>query len=529
MRTLTLLGLLTLPACWGSLPDARTGTAIPLWDATSAVAVGDAVYVRLTAGGQLARITRDGAEILDFGAGQVDRFQPSPDGQTLVAFVRYTRCDAPDPREIRGVKTVEDCPIDYREVRTEVATVTGATVDRRIPVSSHYNAATFSSDGRWAVAWLDANQGIDLSGGGVVDLTSVLVLDLAREGVEAATPVSAGFSAENVLFTDDGSRAIVLSKDSVAVLDLTGDEPTRGTTFRLTLDADQRVTPVGVRLTQDGRYALITAQGQDDLYALRLDNPSLNLITLSGTPAAMGTIPDLTPDDEVADDASVLVFDRQERFDVVRHDDFGVETFDLDEPMNQVVSDGRNAVLWSTAGFKDVYTYDSDSDVVVEFRLENPALQLQIAPGGEFAVALTRPEGGTAEGSEGLYDRSPGLEILEIGAGRGRGGARLLEGAGLGMAFSPSDTRLDLLVLQQGQDYLYQLDLLTDQETILDLVAPPVQIGALPDGGFWITHDAALGLVSFYDPADERLVETGGFAVAGWLDGTPLADAEESP
>ncbi|MFK7929828.1 MAG: hypothetical protein AB8H79_16665 [Myxococcota bacterium] len=529
LRTLLWLAPLALGACWGSMPANWGPNADPLWDPATVVAMGDAIYVKLNAGGQLARISRDGAEILDLGAGSVDRFQASPDGETLVAFVRYTSCEPPDPRDARGVRTVEDCDPRFRKLRTEVATITGTTVERQIPVKSHYNAATFSDDGRWAVTWLDASQGIDLTGSGVVDFNSVLVLDLGQEGEDAATSVSAGFSAENVLFTKDGTRAIVLSKDSVTVLNLEGAEPTRGTTFRLTLDADQSVVPVGIELTEDGRFALITARGQDDLYALRLDNPSLNLITLSGPPAAQGIVSDPTPEDDEVDDLSIITFRDSASVNVVDHSDFGISVFDLDEPMNRILVEGREAVLWSDEALKDVYTFNADTNEVVEYRLENPAVQMQIAPGGDFAVALTRPEGGFGAGTEGLYDANPGLEVLEIGAGRGRGGAKLLEGQGVGMAFSPSDTRLDLLVLQLGQTYVYQLDLLTNRESRVELTAAPIRIGALPDGGFWITHDASMGLVSFYDPVDGTVVETGGFAAAGWLEGTPIADPQEAP
>ena len=200
----------------------------------------------------------------------------------------------------------------------------------------------------------------------------------------------------------------------------------------------------------------------------------------------------------------------------------------LDEGMNRIAQAGRRSVLWSNAGQKDIYVLDHDTDELVELRLENPAVDLQITPDQQFAVALTRPEGSFSEDLQGLYDRSPVLEILEIGSDRGgSSAAKLLDGLGVGMAFDQSDTRLDLLVLQQDQDYLYQLDLYTDRHEEIDITAPPVDIGTLPAGGFWISHDAGLGLISFYDPQTGELSEVGGFAAAGWRDGTLLEDAEE--
>lgn len=531
MRRTLLLATLALAGCGWDLPDNGETFIAPLWDPGDVLPVGDGVYVRLNAGGRLVRVTPDGASEVDLGVGSVSRMAATPDGQTLVAIVQRFRCEAPDPREVRGVKRAEDCPPRYLEVSSEVTVIEdgegGAEATTTIPVQTHYNALTFSQDGRWAIAWLDASQGLDLESVGVVDLTNVLVLDLQATGPDAATPVNVGFGADRVLFTDDASTAIVLSQDAVASVDLSSGSPTRGAQYALTLDPDQAITPVGVQLTQDGQYALITAAGIDDLYALRLERPAINLVNLSGRPTAMAVIPDLT-DDTSIDDVSVVVHgSTANRADVVDHDTFDVETFDLDEGMDRISVAGRRSVLWSAAGNKDVYVIDHDADELVEYRLENPAVDLQITPGGEFAVALSRAEGGFSNDLQGLYDQNPVLQILEVGAGRGRtSGAKLLDGLGVGMAFDASDTRLDVLVLQEGQDYLYQLDLYTDRAQQVDISAPPVAIGSLPDGGFWISHDAGLGLISFYDPTTGDLTEVGGFALAGFGDGTPLDDSE---
>jgi hypothetical protein len=66
--------------------------------------------------------------------------------------------------------------------------------------------------------------------------------------------------------------------------------------------------------------------------------------------------------------------------------------------------------------------------------------------------------------------------------------------------------------------YLLTVDLSQPSEaTVLDLSAPPIAIGALEDGRFFITHDEAFGLISLLDPATGKLSEISGFAVAGLL------------
>lgn len=525
MRPLIPVALLGLASCgWGNMPDNNwVDLGQPLWNASDVVAAGDGLYVKLTASGRLAHITADGATLVDTGPGSVDQVALAPDGETVVSFVRRYRCVSDDPRETRGVKTVDECPAGLLEQSTQVLVLDQAEVTRTIDVSTHFNAVNFSDDGRWAIAWLDVDKGIDLTGAGVVDLTSVLVLDLSTG---TATPVGVGFAASNLLFTKDASRAVVLSKDTVALVDLTGERPERSTTYPLTLDADQQVTPVGVALTPDGRYALITAQGSDDLYVLRLERPSINLVNLSGRPSAMVVFDDDDPDPDV-DTSRTVVVHTTPVVDVMDHRAFDIDASNLDEAMNHIEVSGRDALLWSNGSQHDVYRLDVDTNELVEYRLENPAVDLQVAPGGDFAVALTRPEGGFGDDLQGLYDRSAGMELIDLRDDRGNTSPFLLEGLGVGLAFSASDTRLDTLVLQQGQDYLYQLDLYTLQTVEVDLPAPPVAIGALPAGGFWITHDAALGLISFYDPATGDVDEVAGFGAMSWLEGIELNDEEE--
>jgi hypothetical protein len=140
-------------------------------------------------------------------------------------------------------------------------------------------------------------------------------------------------------------------------------------------------------------------------------------------------------------------------------------------------------------------------------------------------VALTRPEGNFGGMDvDSLYDQHPGMEIVDLRSDESE--PFLLEGQGLGVAFASDDALLNALVLQQGVDYLYRLDLYTRQSEELELAAPPVAIGTMPDGRFFITHDRPLGLVSFLDPATGEVVEVGGFAAVGVNDLIELIEEE---
>lgn len=532
MRPL-FLSLILLAACD---PNPIAHDDFSYWDAQNVIAAIDGLYVRLPRSGGLAHITPDGAIRVDIGPGETQQIALAPDGQTAVAFVRRTRCEPDDPRDVRNPQVVSDCPTSARRVRSELLTLRGGEVAAANPVGTHYNAVTFSSDARWAVAWLDASQDVDLRDAGVVDLTSVQVLDLDRG---TSTPVSVGFAASSVLFADDASRAVVLSRDSVALVELDDDEPRRGTTFPLTLEAGQRFDPVGLGLTPDGTHALIAAQGRDDLYALRLEPPSINLINLAGAPSAMAIVPPTHPggdrftDPLARNDRTILTYRSRSVVELVEHDSFEVETISLHGPVNQIELQERQAVLWNETGSRDVYGLDIDHQRATRFRLQNYPLGVHISPSEQFALVRTRASGSGGAGGVGdIYAQNPGLEVLDLRDDRGRTTPFLLENTAVGLAFSEGADRLDALVLQRDTNYLLQLDLFSMRQHELRLSESPVAIGHVPtaDGGadgFWISHRAALGLISFVDPSTEDIVEVSGFAALGLLDDIPLELPEE--
>lgn len=472
-----------------------------LWDAQGAVSRSDGLYVRLPRAGGLVRLDPNAKQntttSVRIGKGKVTRLSAAPDGDTLVAFVERYRCDNDGEYD---VDNVDDC-YDDLVVETEIDVIRDGDVIGEIAIDGPFNKIAYAADGRFGIAYLDfSDDSLNLTG--VVNLNSVIAIDLI-EG--SATPISVGFAADRVLFVEDAdlgaTKAVVLSRNSVALINLLEEVPEREVTFPLTLDPDASVVPVGVDLTPDGRYALISVQDSSDLYTLDLESQSINIVELSSSPAAMSV-------DDGAE-STVLVFDKRSKVDVLDHAYFDVETFNLDESMDQIAAGDGYVVLWNDNEKHDVYRLDLNTMELVEYRLQNPAIDLELAPGGDFAVALTRPENGFGSGVEGVYDASPGMEILDLRDDDTQ--PFLLEGQGLGVAFSQSDTELHALVLQSGQDYLYQLDLYTGVASEIDLSKPPVAIGSMADGSFYITHTSGLGLVSFLDPITGNVTEIGGF------------------
>jgi hypothetical protein len=502
---------------WNHLPHGNDVYLEPLWDPYTAVPTNDGLYVSLTEAGSLVLVGLDGGvKRIDLGEGRLTRIQAAPDAHTVLAFLERYRCGLDDPQELERVDRVEDCPRDALEVSTELALVAAGEVVSSQPVTGAYNQVAFTGDGRFAVAYLDFSQEIPVEA--VLNLTGVVVVDV-QQGTSALVPV--GFAVDRVLFIEDevgaATQAVVVSRNAVALLDLRVTPPERIVTFPLTLDPDTVVDPIGIDLAPDGRHALISARDSADLYVLDLEAHAINIKELAGEPAAMAVSPQA--------DRTALVYPREPVVEILDHQLFEPEPFGLDEPMNQIALSGTEAVLWSSADQHDVYRLDLPTGALTEYRLQNPAVSMHLAPTGEFAVALTRPEGSYGGADvDSLYDQHPGMEILDLRSDDSE--PFLLEGQGLGVAFASDEALLNALVLQQGVDYLYRLDLYTRQSEELELAAPPVAIGTMPDGRFFITHDRPLGLVSFLDPATGEVVEVGGFAAIGVNDVIELIEEE---
>lgn len=512
--------LVSLLACgWNHLPNQDYVGLEPLWNPRGAVPTVDGLYVPLPKAGALVLIRKDGkVQRVDVGEGRIVRVDAAPDGRTVLTFLETYLCTAEDLK--RNVDTPEECPEDELQVKTELVLVTGGKVPKpedRPEVSGAYNAVAFSDDGLHAVAYLDFTQGIDVDS--VLNLTGVLVVDLASGKSQL---VAVGFAADRVLFVEndagEAEQAVVVSRNAVAVIDLVVDPPEVTVTFPLTLDPDTVVDPVGIDLTPDGRYALLSARGSSDLYALDLDVNAINIVELADAPGAMAVSP-------VAD-RTVLVYPNRPVVELLDHAFFEVDPVDLDESMNQITLAGSQAVLWTDTGGHDLYRLDLETQDLVEYVLQNPAVSLTLAPTNEFAVVLTRAEGNfSGSGVDAIYDSHPGMEIIDLRTDDSE--PFLLEGQGLGVAFAPGGTYLQALVLQQDVDYLYILDLYSRVSQEIELSAPPVAIGAMPDGRFFITHDRALGLVSFLDPANGEITEVAGFASEGIIDPIALISEEK--
>lgn len=515
--------LLLLAACntWDDLPGNNYNTLdAPLWD-QDITAASDGLYVQLTRSGELVRVSADGTvEVVDLGHAQPKKVVLAPDKATLMVFTDALLCETDKPR----VDSVEDCNRENEDLKVEsrLSLVSDAIAESTSAVAAHYNAVQFSNDGNTAVIYLDEESAnlSTLNVDGLLNPTEVVFVEL---DTGAAVQVPVGFAADRILFTPDDERAVVLSRSKVVVVDLTTGNYEQLVSFPLSLDVDDDVRPQDAALSPDGRYALLTVEGSGELYALDLESESINIVSLDAAPADMAV--------SVEADRTVLVYSSKLQVDVLEHEYFDVETLTLEEPANNILVRDRMALLYNTSTSNnrhDVIRLDLETSERIEYRMENPVSSLEIAPDGRTAVALMRTESGSGTGLESLADSNYGVAILDLASERGNNISLMSETRPVGLAFQGGELSKTALLLLEGKDDLLQLDL--DTGTYLEVPLPdaPLGIGAFGESAFYITHDSALGLISFWNPAAEALETVSGFALSGLLnDETPLASAED--
>ena len=182
---------------------------------------------------------------------------------------------------------------------------------QRIAVSSvpaHMNGMAFAPDGETVLLFMDNTAESHVVNGPIVDLTEVMFLDMSTGDVQA---LSVGFMPRKVLFTSDGTRAVVMSRSHVVVIDVASRSIVLE--YPLTLDADIEIDPSAAVLSPDDRYVMIAIDGNADLYKLDLDVVSIDMEAFDGIPS------------DLANDAvtgkTVITYHNRSQVDViVEHD-----------------------------------------------------------------------------------------------------------------------------------------------------------------------------------------------------------------
>lgn len=518
MRALILLPLL-VSACdpWSRWPNESSYEVDRLWD-DDVIAADGGLYVSLPQAGALVFVPSAGGEAaeVDLGGAEPVRLTLAPDQRSLLVTSRWSVCDDDDP----DIETLGDCPEDELRSVYALDLVVDGALAQSFDIPPYLNAFSFTHGGTKALAYVDAESYAtldELEDQALVDLNAVAVLDLEARSAEV---VSVGFAANNFLFNEDDSLALVLAQSQAIVLDLgTLDVNVR---YNLTLDEDEELDARAADFTPDGRYALIAISGSRDLYKLDLEIESIDILSMDGVPS------DLYVDS--ATDQTAVVYAGQAQVDVIDHDaSFLVESVELETPVTEITALETGVLLYNDAndGVKYLYRLDMEDLELTPYVVTNPVNEVMISDSGRYALAVLRPTQSWGGSSADDYTASHyGLGVLTLDDDDAL--SVTLTGTPVGVALVDAADTTYALVLVEGEEELLMLDLASPSmlETVA-MPAPATGIGTMPDGRFWITHDEELGMVSFLEPETRALESVGGFAAFGLIPDDSLPEREE--
>jgi hypothetical protein len=156
-------------------------------------------------------------------------------------------------------------------------TAKGKTSVRRLDVGHDANAIAVAPDGKHAVVYFDATRG-ETHASTFQDVTVVSL----TSGSESSRGVSVGFRPRSVQFSGDGTRAFVITEDGVSIVDLAAavDGPVIA---KLVGVGDQLGEDVSsdVQVTPDGKYALARREGEVSVRLVDLASGAIQTLDLS--------------------------------------------------------------------------------------------------------------------------------------------------------------------------------------------------------------------------------------------------------
>ena len=281
-----------------------------------------------------------------------------------------------------------------------------------IPVEIRPNHNTIavspSAASRFVVTYVDLTRLGALDIDGSASLNEVTVVDL-QANTPLATSVVVGFNPKQVVFTPDGTRAVVLSESFASIVDLAAPADP----VRIPLGANTTsdpVTPETVLVTPDNGQAIVARRASADVFVIELDPPSVNIVDFKIVPTRFVASSDGTTVVAIsAFQSTVALFDLATGTVRLAAAEGGIT--DAAVPPDPA---DRRVLLWG-AGLpaEQAYSLDLDTAQITTIRLVNAPTRIAVGPGGT-SVILQRPQP-TANGDEttALFDQNESLSILD--------------------------------------------------------------------------------------------------------------------
>ncbi len=383
-----------------------------------------------------------------------------------------------------------------------VSIVDAATLGvTNVDVRPNFNRLSLSGDGAWVMAWYDPDLDEGGGEGGVQSFNEVSFVHLDSA---THTPMAVGFNPREVKWSEDGTKALVVSDASLALVDLTGGALTP-TLIEIAEDPVDAPAAEEVELAPDGSYAYVRQFGADELVVVDLAALSVDRVPVGANPTDL----DLSPDGR---SLAVVARGAQELWVLDATNPFAEATvlpFDSAYGAVLYTGDGSQAILYTNASLLASFAvWDTTTGEIRERSLVKPVRSIGASPtGGSLLVFHTQEDAGDADPDDPFYGEWA-LTLIDLGDFRQN--PMLLPDEPSAYATS-DDGRYGYFVME-GNDFLEVLDFQTLLYTEITLKSPPVHLGVLPGSETaWISQDHSLGRLSFYDPASDSLDTITGF------------------
>jgi DNA-binding beta-propeller fold protein YncE len=329
-------------------------------------------------------------------------------------------------------------------------------------------------------------------------------VSFVRLDTAAHTPMAVGFNPRGVKWSEDGTKALVVSDASLALVDLTADS-LAPTLIDIADDPVNAPAAEEVELSPDGGYAYVRQFGADELVVVDLDGLYVDRVPVGANPTDL----DLSPDGR-----SLAVVSRGDRelwlFDATNpYGGATVVPFESAYGSVLYTGDGSKAILYTNASLLASFAvWDTAAGTVTEKTLVKPIETIGVSPtGGSLLVFHTKADASDAD-PESPFHGEWALTLIDLDDYRQNPMLLPDEPA----AYATSDDGRWGFFTMANDDFLEVLDFQTLLYTEVTLKSPPVHLGVLPSSHTaWVSQDHALGRLSFYDPSADTLDTITGF------------------
>ncbi len=471
---------------------------------SDSVSVNGKVYLLSPYGNRVIQVDRVTREVLSVEVGRNPRVLTTDQGVEAPEHI-YTINQDDHTLSVIDIAAFEASPEDY--------------VPDELQLRPFFDQLIFSPSGDVVVSFIggDVNEE-DLVGQGSVNPNEIAIIDLAAEPrtVEFRTLDA---RPTDVVFTDDGSKAVIPMRTDLAVLYMATLDVVR---YPFSLDSADPAQPALVRTSPDSSRAFASVAGETDVYIIDMDTGIFE--TIIATPFVPRDI-QVTPDGErtivAGGSTSVVVFDNvifePENLDVGT----GVDTLVLDDDTEVPFALMYNA-SYQQSSFATV-EFDDGAPEIETYVTDAPISRIEIDPTGQTAVIFHTNSGyGTGKLSMfNLEQRHPSTILLES--------------APHDLTFLPSEEEAIepigyVMVILKDSNTLVRYSLSTYEAVIIGVAENPDAVGMVhaldnaADRSFaYVVHDEPLGLLTFLNPYRPLAMPAGfptvyGYGLVGLLD-----------